>query len=128
MEPECFLRGNCRTLAEFDLTDRLPSVSGREQNPRKSSAESWARWDWKNRKVATRLKKKRRRKARYMPFRKHGTRSRPFFRSAALIRPRIVTHSPPSVHLLPAVSTALLPLLRSLFRPHSLFREYFFPI
>ena len=29
------LKGNCRTLAEFDLTDRLSSVSGREQNPPK---------------------------------------------------------------------------------------------
>lgn len=58
VEPECFLWRNCRTLAKFDLTDRLPSVSGREQNPRKSWAESWARRDWKNRKVAAGLEKK----------------------------------------------------------------------
>lgn len=101
MEPECFLRENC-TLAKFDLTDRLPSVSDREQNPRKSSAESWARW--KNRKVAAGLGKKGR----------HTTC--PFVNTAPVLflsfvssrlssLARIVTHSPPSVHLLPAAST-----------------------
>lgn len=76
----------------------------------KSSTESWARWDWKNRKVAAGLEKKGRRTT--CPF----VNTAPvLFLSSVPPRlsslARIVNYSSPSVHLLPAAST--LPLARS---------------
>jgi len=107
------LKGNCRTLAEFDLTDRLSSVSGREQNPPKILGGKLSTMGLEKSKSRGRVRKK-------------GTRATcPFVNTALVlflssVPPRlsslahIVTHGSPSVHLLPAVST--LPLaLSSLF-------------
>lgn len=115
------LKWNCRTLAEFDLTDRLPSVSGREQNPPKI--------------LGGKLSTMGLEKSKSGRVRKKGMRvTCPFVNTAPVLflssvpprlssLARIVTHSHP-------LSTYFLQSQHypSFFRPHSLFREYFFPI